>query len=374
MEISTFITRDPVLLQKVFSFRYEIFVEEFGVNFSSEVREAKALKDSFDDIAYHYVSIKDDKIVGVLRAFDLSDVPDHKELKAKYKLQPVIHRFVRCQIAFTGRLLVARECRKGSVAMTLMAMATDDGRRRGIRFAFVDCSPRLLPFYEPCGFRRYAPGFNDAMYGYKIPLIFLSRDAKGLRATRSPLEGRDYEDDREARDWYRSNYASYTSPQTATLQQPDQFAALIRERMGIEVNTGIPLFSGLSPYELTRMLRRSTIIQAKTNDVIFDRKTLQEEFLTVILSGSLLVCKRYEEGLVDQIVGKGEHTGLVTCLDIQSWKITVNRDCELLMFCGDYLAHLVEKDKGIRAKLTHNIRSIVSAAEIKAIDSRAAHF
>jgi predicted GNAT family N-acyltransferase len=110
-----------------------------------------------DDVAYQYASFQEGQVLGSVRLLDLKDIQNDNALISRYSLQEIIKEWGRDVIAFTGRMAVAEKFRKSSLVLRLMAIATDEARHRGMRLAFLDCSPHLLPFYEACGFKRYAP-------------------------------------------------------------------------------------------------------------------------------------------------------------------------------------------------------------------------
>lgn len=353
MALDTRLTRDLKELDAIYRFRFQVYYGELGALLSDEIISTSQLKCPLDDIAYQYACFEHGRVVGCLRAVDLKDVHQDEELIAKYKLRDVIKEFGRDAIGFTGRLAVEEQFRKNSLVYRLMTRAADDARQRGIRLGFLDCSPHLLSLYEPFGCRRYAATYSDPVFGFKQPLLFMLRDKVGLTAIGSPLALKtSYEDDPEIRTWYERNYSEYASPRTASLLPGGAFSELTRCLLGRELSR-LSLFRNLSSQEIDLVLKKSTVIHAKSGDVV-TRPRLKEQFMFIVLSGRL---ETLQAGCRKDMLMPGDVYGETEFLadPSRTAEVAVREDAELLIMPTEYLAQLIEKEVTVGRTLMKNL-------------------
>ncbi len=355
MALETRLTRNPQELDAIYRLRFDVYYQELGSRLPAAVIEAGQLQDELDSVAYHYASFVDGQVVGCVRVFDLKDLPEPSLLMGKYSLQPVVETFGETPITFTGRLVLTPKLRKSSLVHRLMQLATDEARCRGIRLAFLDCSPHHLPFYEAFGFRRYAPAFSDPVFGFKQPLLFILRDKIGLQAIGSPLArgSEPYEDDPEIRAWYDKHYGSHGDIQTANLLPLGTFTAKLEQSLAVNLTENIPLFRGLTRPELDLVLKKSTVITAQPGDIV-NRPDLQEDFMCVVLRGTLDT--KYAGCRIDRlqpgdIFGEGDFLiGSRRKLEV----VALERS-ELLILPHEHVTYLLEKDLVIARTLFKNL-------------------
>ena len=347
MGIGIFKTKDPVILKQVYEFRLRIFRDEVKALFPKAVLASKELRDEFDEVAYQYVAMENDKVIGCARAFDLADVPRSEPLLSRYQLDRAMTQFPSNEIAFTGRLLVASGYRASRTAVKLMSRATADGRRRGVRIAFLDCSPRLLPFYEAFGFRRYGKPFNDPIYGFKIPLVFLVKDKVTLKACHSPLADGSYEDDKEARDWY--NETSFRQNMNFNRRRSTQ---VLSKYLGDNL-ARVELFSCFSHPQIDLILRRATVIQAYPEQILL-QNGLRDNVLLVVIEGQLKTEHDVNGRPVECMLNIGQHAGQLrfcgATLDVT--KLVATRPSTLLVICAETLQWLAAKHADIATKIS----------------------
>lgn len=355
MPLETRLTRNPQELDAIYRLRFEVYYQELGSRLPADVIEAGQLQDELDSVAYHYASFVDGQVVGCVRVFDLKDLPEPASLMGKYSLRSAVETFGENPITFTGRLVLAPKLRKSSLVHRLMALATDEARCRGIRLAFLDCSPHHLPFYEAFGFRRYAPAFSDPVFGFKQPLLFILRDKIGLEAMGSPLarSSQPYEDDPETRSWYDQHYGSHADIQTATLLTLGTFTDWLEQRLATNLCESIPLFRGLTRPELDLVLKKSTMVTAQPGDIV-NRPDLQEDFMCVVLRGALEAkhagC-RIDRLVQGDIFGEGDFLmGSRRKLEV----VALERS-ELLILPHEHVTYLLDKDLVIARVLFKNL-------------------
>lgn len=371
MALVTRLTRDPAELDAIFRFRFQVYSHELGARLPEEVIRSGQLRCDFDEVAYQYASFEDGRVVGCVRSLDLKDIEEAGSLITKYKLDHALEELGRDVISFTGRMAMAEKFRKTSLVHRLMTQATDDGRYRGIRICFLDCSPHLLPFYEAFGFRRYAPAFSDPVFGFKQPLLFMLRDQVGLREIGSPLArtGSAYEDDPEIRDWYTRQYSTYASCQTATLLPNAVFTDLVENLFGKEL-TDVPLFRNLSRQEIDLVLKKSTVVRAQPGDVVI-RSGLHEPFICVVLTGCL------------ETTHAGHHLDTLVCGEVcgeteflagrrRMVEVVSRATADLLVLPTEHLVQLIEKDVVIGRTLMKNLAIAMATRSAARLDGMVA--
>ncbi|HKQ30632.1 MAG TPA: GNAT family N-acyltransferase [Burkholderiales bacterium] len=214
---------DPELLEQVYRFRYRIYVEQEAMTRDAD-HERRLLKDDYDPHSISYAVVRDGEVVASLRAIYLEDVPDRRSLVEKFHLVPVLENFRPGEIATTSRFIIDRSLRNGKHIYRLMQLAYTDGRKRGIRLNYGDCSPPLLAFYEHLGYRRYCDGYNDKAFGYKLPLLMLTGDQRFFDEVCSPLArlAREWPDDAVARTWFADRFPAYVSVGAAPHNQHER--------------------------------------------------------------------------------------------------------------------------------------------------------
>lgn len=372
MALDTHLTRDPAELDAICRFRFQVYYDELGARLPESVVHTGQLRCNLDDVAYQYASFENGQVIGCVRVVDLKDIQNDEGLIAKYRLQGVIEKWGRDAITCTGRMAVAEKFRKSSLVHRLMALATDEARQRGIRIAFLDCSPHLLSFYEAFGFRRYAPAFSDPIFGFKQPLLFMLRDQIGLKEIGSPLARTgQYNDDPEIRAWYAQQYSVYAASRTATLLPGRVFTDLVENVLGEKLNN-LPLFHQLSGGDIDILLKKSTLVCAQAGDVLI-RSGLRDEYLCMVLSGRLE--STHAGHHVDTLV-RGDLCGETEFLTRRTriLEVVARERTELLVLPTEYLAQVIEKDVGIGRVLMKNFAIAMATRSVTRLDMMRSFF
>jgi predicted GNAT family N-acyltransferase len=367
MALDTRVTRNPAELDAIYRFRLHVYYNELGARLPESVIRTGHLSCDLDAMAYQYATFENGEVVGCVRVVDLKDIKNERALIGKYRLERVIEAWGVDVITVTGRMAIAEKYRKHSIVHRLMAMATDEARRRGIRLAFLDCSPHLLPFYEAFGFRRYAPAFSDPVFGFKQPLVFMLRDKKDLKEVGSPLAHTShYEDDPEVRAWYAEHYQTYASPRTATLLPCGAFTDLVERLVRTDI-LKLPIFRDLSRKEIDLALKKSTVVSASPGDMVI-RSGLRDEYLCVVLSGRL---ESHYAGCHLDTLARGVLCGETEFLTRRERLVEVVacEPTELLILPTEYLRQLIERDVAIGLRLMKNLAVGIATRMAKRMDT-----
>jgi hypothetical protein len=205
---------DPEYLDLVYRFRYQVYIEELGLTPPEADHLGCILRDSLDECSNQYALLDNESVVGSLRSTFLDDVADLAEFNRRFRMGPALRRFGRSAIGTTSRFMIAPKYRGSKALLHLMEAAYGDGRARGIRLNYGDCSPHMLPFYLHVGYRMYETAFMCSSYGLKIPLLMIFGDISWFQQVRSPLRriASRYPDDAEARSWFEETYADPGRP------------------------------------------------------------------------------------------------------------------------------------------------------------------
>ena len=344
--------------EKMFAFRYRIYVEELGYMLPDADHPRKRLWDPLDDVATSYMVLDDKEVVGSLRIVFLEDVPDATSLIHKFAMRPAIAAMGESAICTTSRFIIHPCFRRSQAILHLMEAAYVHATERGVRLNYGDSSPHLLPFYEQLGYRRYTHPYNDTTFGFKFPILMLGRDRHRLAAVRSPLArvAARYFDDEEARRWFDHTYPNYLKLESARFMEAGMFLNHLSECVAIDPLHDLKVLHGLRRQEADLLLARATVIRASAGDRILR----QGEFgnaLFVVLSGVV-------EGIVNEtpdqpisIRRAGDAFGEMNVLPPkpQPANFIAKTSCEILVLPAEFLRHFTSTEPKISAKVLRNL-------------------
>jgi len=193
----------PAEREKIFAFRYRVFIEQLGMTRDAD-HERKWLRDDLDEVAVFFAACQDDQVLGSLRLLFLRDLADPKPLVKRFRMTSAAKAVGQEAICVASRLILDQSLTDGKVIFSLMRAAYEAAHKHGARLTYSDCSPHLLPFHEHLGYRRYTSGFNDTANGYKVPILMLTGDHAQFNRVNSPFArvAERFPDDTEARAWF----------------------------------------------------------------------------------------------------------------------------------------------------------------------------
>jgi predicted GNAT family N-acyltransferase len=172
--------------EKIYEFRYRIYIEEMGKPYAHADHERKILTDELDDGAMLLYATRNREVIGTVR---INWGISHYALdffRQMFDLEK-FSAFPSPTLSFCSRLMVERSARSSSLAARLSTAAFVAGRERGIQFNFIHCVPQLAPLFQRMGFRHYKDSFHDPEVGTQIPLVLLLDDLDHLKRVRSPF-------------------------------------------------------------------------------------------------------------------------------------------------------------------------------------------
>jgi len=200
------------LLQKIYHFRYSIYVDELKFSHPDADHKHMVLTDELDAHSTNFALVEDDgTIAATLRCTLLDTIPNPAPIITRLSLEPFVERFGLAALATTSRFMFAPKYRRTAEIVKLASAGSDLARKAGVRFNFGDTNPIWLEYFERLGYRRYARGMNDPVFGYHLPIVMLMRDLEYFRIARSPIARylSPKDDDVEAREWFRQFALDY---------------------------------------------------------------------------------------------------------------------------------------------------------------------
>jgi CRP-like cAMP-binding protein len=374
MAVTVHVARTDAERERVYAFRYQVYVGELGLAPPTADHARKRLWDELDDVGVSHFLLDDGEVVGSLRMIYLADVPDPAPLIAKFRMEPAIAAMGRAAICTTSRFIIHPRLRMGLSIYRLMEHAYEEAGTRVIRVNYGDCSPHLLPFYEHLGYRRYTEAYNDTAYGFKVLILMLGRDQQRFAQVRSPLRhlAERFPDDSEARAWFERTYPTYLGVESAAFMPPGVFFDLLRERVPSDPLHSVGLLHGLDRAEADRFLARATLVHAAAGDRIV-REGEAGDTLFVILSGLADVILEEGSDRPVGVLGAGDTFGEVGFLTAQPRiaSVVARAPCELVVLSGDFLRRFIEREPAIAAKVLLNLSRTLAAR--LAVTTRLAH-
>ncbi len=175
----------PEELEKVYRFRYKIYVEEMQRPQADADHECKRIEDKLDNSAYNLAAFKGADIVGVVRV-NLPQFGDVGYYEQLYEMGCVGADHPLFTSVIT-RLMINFELRNGTLAVRLACACFELGMRHQIKWAFIDCNEHLVDFFLSLGYVRYIAPKQHPDYGWVTPLRFDCTNGEYLKKCRSPL-------------------------------------------------------------------------------------------------------------------------------------------------------------------------------------------
>lgn len=199
--------------QRIYRFRYDIYIEEMGKPMPDADHQRRMLHDEFDPRSIHLYVERDGEIAGALRLIWGRDgLPPAFE--DWYGLE-IFRHFSPAEISFTGRLMVAKKYRSSPLGVSLAREIYRIGHEAGLAFDFIHTTPPLVSFFERLGHRRYKSDFLDPNLGSRIPMVLLLQDVPHLENCQSPFlsTALKFTNSPKYADWFKNNFQTNTHGQ-----------------------------------------------------------------------------------------------------------------------------------------------------------------
>jgi len=289
MAVELIVARDPALLDRLYRFRYQIFTEEFGIDFGAAAPDGR-LRDEYEDASINYVLLNGEEIVGGFRVVHPDQSQNPAPLIKRYELAPMIARFGLENVLIVGRLVLKNSARSGLFMARLLARAIADARCSHHRIACWDSSPSLFRLYERTdGFYSYGSLFIDSVYGpkkrfaaplgapFEVLFSCLPPDQPGTVGYNNP----------EATRWFEHTY--FEDQKRTTKIRAQQGFAHFFNRIGVQRQSS--LLQSLDIGTIDAVFNDAAIVDTKPGDYI-RVGNVRENALFLVADGEFVTTAR----------------------------------------------------------------------------------
>lgn len=173
--------------QKVFNFRYSIYVKELNVPQKYADHEQQTIVEPLDRHAKIMAAFVDEKVVGTVRANTGrdSDLAYYPEI---YGMKDFACSAYPDRTSITTKFMVAPEYRNTMLAYRLAAAIYRLGLKDNILYNFIDCKAEHASFYQMLGYRLYRDQIRHPEIGNEaMPLVLSLTDLSYLKEVHSPF-------------------------------------------------------------------------------------------------------------------------------------------------------------------------------------------
>jgi hypothetical protein len=173
-------------LEKLYRFRYRVYVEEMGRPQRYADHAARRVEEPLDATAVNWIALdQDDRVVGCLRWNSGRDT-DFSEYVDLYDMRRAGPYFPE-HCGTTTKLMVDAAHRRSALPVLLCRAGYRQARQKGVIADFMDCNPHLEAQFAAFGYRPYRHRIQHPEYGDVLPMLLVCADLDHLRRVRSPL-------------------------------------------------------------------------------------------------------------------------------------------------------------------------------------------
>lgn len=161
--ISIRIAKNSDELERVFRFRYKIYVEEMNRTQFDADHKNRRIEDPLDETAINLAAWANGEVIGAIRNNAAQDGPLGM-YESFYGMTDVGSDHPTLT-SITTRLMIAPMYRKSALAIHLANESYRIGLQRGIQWNFIDCNPHLRSFFLSLGWIEHLPPAEHPEYG-----------------------------------------------------------------------------------------------------------------------------------------------------------------------------------------------------------------
>lgn len=171
--------------QRVFRFRYEIYVEEMQRPQTYADHDTCTIEEPFDATGHiFFAEDETGRVVGTVRTNFGRDT-DFGYYRELYGMS-CLGRHTPEQASISTKFMIAPHLRKGTLAVRLASYGVEFNLKHGILFDFIDCNPHLEATFRRLGYVRYRGRVQHPEYGDVLPLVLPLTDLEHLESVGSP--------------------------------------------------------------------------------------------------------------------------------------------------------------------------------------------
>jgi hypothetical protein len=209
--------REPADRERVYGFRYQIYVEEMR-RFQQYADHNKKRICEPQDLSGHVLWAYDidSKVIGTVR-YNVGMDENFGIYTELYGLESFAPFFPR-HVSITTKLMVSAKYRLGGLACQLARACCIGALELGVCFDFIDCNPPLVRFFEHLGYREIAKSVLHPEYGVVVPMVLAVHDVVHLENVGSPFAAlsKRFKDERHSVEFIRD----LTDPSGRVLSPP----------------------------------------------------------------------------------------------------------------------------------------------------------
>jgi predicted GNAT family N-acyltransferase len=349
--------------ERIFRFRYDVYVTEMGKSPAEADHQKKIIRDELDEDAHLLYAEDEGQIVGTVRLNCRSKKKFPDVWEQRYDIEKFAPSFGD-HISMTSRMMVAKDYRGSSVPAALVGAVYSAGREMGSKFDFCNCAPSLLEFYEQIGFRRFTDGFVDEDNGYHVPLVMVVRDTQYLRQVRSPLYrvARNFEHEPETGVWFQETFPSHAGIANSRTRNTEEFWKQLSDQLADPPTECIPLFESLSDKEVSNFLRSGTVLSLQPGDRIIRQGDVGDEMYIILSGVAEAVSRKEDQEHSLAIMSKGQIFGEVAFIStaVRSADVNALTEMQVLIISKGFLTRAMRKQPEISAKVLFNLSLILA--------------
>lgn len=354
--------------ERVYRFRYRIYVQEMGKRIFDADHQRACLQDDDDDGARLWMAEQGDELVATLRFQWGGEVEFSSYWRDVYGLPHFLAEFGGHAISLTSRLMVEPKFRGSSVLASMLSETYRSARGLGVRFDFINCTPGLVQFYESLGYRRFTRGFVDRDTGYHVPMLFVLGGLAHMRQVRSVFSrvARHYAADDSASEWFERHFPEHVTHLNKRLLDDDAFWQLLSEKLADDPTRRVGLLDGLSEEDAQQFLQLSSIMKFQAGDVLLRPGDIGDE-MYVILSGGIEIrgdvpgASGAEKRKSLAQLGSGQIFGeiaFVTRMRRTAWVIAESEG-EVLILSQAALKRMMSRLPGVTSRVLFNLSLVL---------------
>lgn len=170
--------------QKVYRFRYDVYVEEMNRKQKWANHVTKTIQEPLDRTAIILAAFQGNEVVGTCRMnfsndteFEYADLYEFDRFESLYP----------GRVAFFSKLMIKPELRKGMLFMKFMREIYKIMRIEDMEVSLLDCNDHLIKSFTKVGYRQYKESFQHPEYGWVTPMVVYHRDEEHFKKMNSPV-------------------------------------------------------------------------------------------------------------------------------------------------------------------------------------------
>jgi len=359
----------------IYRLRYQIYVEEMAMQFTSVDHHHKLLYDEMDKWGVLLYAKYGSEIVGTMR-INIGKAEEFPEDLAKFLELDRFKRFYGKndiqKFSYTSKLMVSPYYRNSTVLHLLTAKGYEIYCEHQSQFNFGVCNFHLLPLYEQFGHRRYRESFTAPGYdGVLMPFVLLVDDVQHIRAVRSPyyrFARKRGQLDEQVSEWFQDEFPRAQEIVNSQLVGEEELWPILENYLGQQPHLGISVLEGLSPAEAQKFLHACGIfISCRPGEQITSCGHACHT-LKILLSGKLAAAPFFTYN--PDTINPGQCFGPVGLIEQPDYNedIFAASEAEILVLSRLSFQKFRHAHPDIAAKVIRNLESY-SGGELVAVDT-----